>query len=107
MKMKESSMTEKQKSRSIFCTDQEWEAIRKKAEDQGLSISKFIINLALQKETIGVNSSTIEEILEHVKAGRNATRLLVAVCEQEFVEKGKIEEFEKLKTWALKVSIPE
>ena len=42
----------KRRQHCVSCTDREWEAIRSRAEEAGLSLSQFILRCALVEETV-------------------------------------------------------
>lgn len=45
----------------VSCTDREWEAIRARAEEAGLSLSQFILRCALAEEAVMALVLTAEE----------------------------------------------
>jgi hypothetical protein len=92
-------MSVPKKNRTIRCSDEEWNALKKLADDEKASVAKFVLDHTIYSKSTDI-SETVEEILTHVKAARNGTRLLAAIAEKECIEKGEEDAFVRIKEWA-------
>ncbi len=81
------------KKRAIRFTDDEWDTLKKIADQEGVSLQALIVDRCIDSHTLNDPNKSLSHLVHDVRKIRLALRVLSMIAEDELKENGKPEKF--------------